>query len=221
MLGQNKDHQLNTLAPLLMKLEKIVIEVEGSASTPPCSVRNGYAQADDSSLNSWHNILRRHADELASHLQVGIQSDTQVTYPNVLLKNHPPLLVTQVYASAVPVAYGMASCESWEPLARIVLCGVYEATFLAAIRQALRLKMMNQDPDDHQIMSQRVFLTLVGGGVFGNEISWIYDAIKSAWRSISSSNYHANLILDVSIVHFFRIPAHADDFIREMVAMSQ
>ena len=46
--------------------------------------------------------------------------------------------------------------------------------------------------------SRRVFLTLLGGGVFGNPIDWIADAIEKACCKFSSSG------LEVFIVSYAR-----------------
>merc|ERR1712232_887865 len=50
--------------------------------------------------------------------------------------------------------------------------GAYEATFLAAIDAVVR------HPGARG--AHRVFLTLLGGGVFGNALTWILAAIRRA-----------------------------------------
>jgi hypothetical protein len=74
-------------------------------------------------------------------------------------------LVSQAFCSALPVAYGGPRPSAWEPLARLVLEGAYEATLLAAVEQA------NGGGSDIAL------LTRVGGGAFGNDDVWIDDAI--------------------------------------------
>lgn len=44
--------------------------------------------------------------------------------------------------------------------------------------------------------NNRVFLTLVGGGAFGNHFSWIFDAIRKAFDKFKETN------LDVRIVSY-------------------
>lgn len=56
--------------------------------------------------------------------------------------------------------------------------------------------------------SPRLFLTLVGGGVFGNEVSWILDAIK-----ISVEKFR-NVPLDVRIVSYGNSDRRVADFIQ-------
>jgi hypothetical protein len=65
-----------------------------------------------------------------------------------------------------------------------VLEAAYEATLWAAVANAQRG------------MSNTVLLTLLGGGVFGNDRVWILDATRRALRLT------ANLGLDVRIVSF-------------------
>jgi len=73
-------------------------------------------------------------------------------------------LVTQVYGAALPVGYGNPPKALWEPLARLVLEASYEATVLAARERGI----------------DTVYLTLLGGGVFGNRDAWIQDSILRA-----------------------------------------
>lgn len=79
--------------------------------------------------------------------------------------------------------------QDWEPLARTVLAGAYEATLATAAilarRRGARVK---------------VFLTSVGGGAFGNRSAWIRDALS---RALS---IHTGQPLDVYLVHYMRIP---------------
>ena len=65
--------------------------------------------------------------------------------------------------------------QLWEPLARAVLRAAYEATLWAALRSAQRHWGRGG--------STRVFLTMVGGGGFGNPVAWICDAMDAAlWK---------------------------------------
>ena len=73
----------------------------------------------------------------------------------------------------------------WEPLATIVLEAAYEGTLLAAAIEKSK-----------GTGSGQVWLTFIGGGVFGNKRSWIISAMKKALgRS-------AHLGLEVNICHF-------------------
>ena len=93
-------------------------------------------------------------------------------------------LVSQAYCSALPVAYTNHSADLWKAFAQLVLEASYEATTLAAILNA-RAKGNN-----------RLFLTLLGGGVFGNVTDWIVGGIQRAL------NLYTNVDLDVAIVSY-------------------
>ncbi len=97
-----------------------------------------------------------------SSLQIGLQHDTEVTMDGVEHR------LTQAYCSALPVAYGVHVADEWEPFARLVLRGAYEATLAAGVANAARTG------------NPRVFLTLLGGGAFGNRTEWVFDAIEAA-----------------------------------------
>ena len=76
----------------------------------------------------------------------------------------------QVYASALPVAYGRAARSAeWEPFARLVLRAAYEATLAVG---ALKARDAGR--------RQAVYLTSLGGGAFGNRDAWITEAVRSA-----------------------------------------
>jgi hypothetical protein len=121
-------------------------------------------------------------NELLGHLRIGLQSDTEVTFGTTV--ETPGHLGSQAYCSAVPVGYSDQPASRWEPLARLVLDATYEATLAAATINA------------ESTGNRSVFLTLVGGGVFGNRTEWIVDAIQ---RAVTR---HAGVDLDVVIVSY-------------------
>ena len=92
--------------------------------------------------------------------------------------------VTQAYCSAVPVAYSAHSAELWAEFAKLVLEASYEAVMCTAV---LNLESSGSD---------RVFLTLLGGGAFGNRDAWIVSALERALRLF------ADVDLDVAIVSY-------------------
>lgn len=130
-------------------------------------MNNGYAFVTRDGLKSISakiNSLDSDKYELLkAKLRVGIQSNTEVTI------SEQKQLVTQVYCSALPIAYTSIDAKEWELFANLILEGTYEATFYAALKNFERTGNNN------------LYLTLVGGGVFGNPINWILKAIgKSA-----------------------------------------
>ena len=86
-------------------------------------------------------------------LRIGLQWHTQVTLDGC---THT---VSQAYCSALPVTGSLRSGPPphlWEEFARLILEATYEATLCAALLNSSKTG------------SNKVFLTLVGGGVFGN-----------------------------------------------------
>ena len=115
-------------------------------------------------------------DALRARLRIGIQWHTQVTLPGCEHR------VSQAYCSALPVAYSRHAPELWEPFARLVLEAAYEATLCAAVLNA------------RQAGNNRVYLTLLGGGAFGNQPDWIADGLQRALQR------HRDRSIDVAIV---------------------
>jgi hypothetical protein len=208
-IGQRRHSQINTLDDILTTLQSYRPDRK-----QPIQVRNGYANAKSSSLDEWNVVIRQHADELRNLLKVGIQRHTQVTS----LLPDQEVLVTQLYCSAIPVAYSQASDRAWEPMARLVLEGCYEITLLAGVREALEkaLAAVTAPPpgqsSESPVPPTRVFLTLVGGGVFGNDLEWIWSAIDRAFR-IVTDDY--GVALEVTFVHYSETPPEAADFVQK------
>lgn len=182
-VGQKCKRQINTLAPILARMTDY-----NNGVPTKVSMRNGYANATNKELTALHGIVHEHGDELIGLLKVGVQRDTEVTHPTLTGR-----LVTQVYCSAVPVSYSHARKEEWAPLGRVVLKGAYEATLLEAVRKHLIKKQQGT-----ALEPTKVFLTMVGGGAFGNDMEWIWEAMEYAHNAVRS--YPVSL--DVHIVHY-------------------
>jgi hypothetical protein len=150
-------------------------------------MRNGYALATKSTLlkanQQINNFSAAEREAAKATLQIGLQWDTAVTLNNSELLASP-LLVSQAYCSAMPVAYSEASAADWEAVARLVLEATYEATFYAA-------KLNYERTGCHKL-----FLTLVGGGAFGNPQNWVFEAILGA------ANLFKNCPLEVAVVSY-------------------
>ena len=172
--GQSADNQIDCLADLGKAL--------GNSDGRLWKMQNGYAMATASGLQEISETItamsKHQRDLLRKTLRVGIQWDTQVTLHEC---KH---LVTQVYGSALPVAYSQYASQSWEKFAQLVLEASYEATLCAGLLNLAKTG------------SNKVYLTLLGGGVFGNHDDWILDAIK---RSLE---IFARVPLDVAIVSY-------------------
>jgi len=158
------------------------------------TMQNGYAlPAGRGSIQALRqNVLDQawfRRDAVVQQLRVGVHWDTEVQqhHQDPSTNDEHKLLVTQIYCSALPIGYdSTASLEDWEPLARIVLDGAYEATLAAAV-------ILSRQRNGARV---QVFLTKLGGGVFQNRDSWIAAAIH---RSLDKYRHEP---LDVSLVHY-------------------
>ncbi|MCU0802878.1 MAG: hypothetical protein MUD11_14135 [Rhodobacteraceae bacterium] len=168
-IGQTASCQLDGLADLGNALA-------GSIGAEPGSLwdmRNGYALPKRASLARIEAHLavlpEVGRDRLRSLLRVGVHRDVGVTEPSV----PPHMRVTQVYCAALPVAYAPIPAVEWAQFATLILEAAYEATMLAAVLNAAGGG------------SQRVFLTRLGGGAFGNVDAWINAAILRALHLVA------------------------------------
>lgn len=173
-IGQSATNQIDCLADIGAAL--------GNSNNRLWQMKNGYALPSNSGLLEISNRLRASSeselDRLRQLLRIGIQWNTQVTLGN---SKHT---VSQAYCSALPVAYCNYSANLWAEFARLVLEASYEATICTAI-----LNSLNNG-------NNRVFLTLLGGGAFGNKMDWIVGGIQRAL------NLYKHFDLDVAIVSY-------------------
>ena len=154
----------------------------GNTESRLWKMRNGYALATQSGLVEIAHRLQAlnesELDELRQLLRIGIQWNTQVTL------NDSEHTLSQVYCSALPVAYSDHPSHLWAAFARLILEAAYEATICSAILNAM----------SHG--SNRLFLTLLGGGAFGNETAWIIGGIQRALT------LYKDVDLEVAIVSY-------------------
>ena len=173
-IGQSESNQIDCLADLGRAL--------GNSDGRLWRMRNGYALASHDGLMEISNRLRvsgeDELDQLRRLLRIGIQWNTQVTLGDFTHQ------VSQAYCSALPVAYSNHQADLWEGFARLVLESSYEATICTAI--------LNWRSTGNNC----VFLTLVGGGAFGNKSNWIVESIERALR------LYKDWSLDVAIISY-------------------
>lgn len=173
-IGQTSDNQIDCLRDMGAAL--------GNVGGRLWVMRNGYALATEEGLVAISDRLRATSeaerDALRETLRIGIHWEVQVTLPGC---EHT---VNQAYCSALPVAYSVHPRRLWEDFARLVLEASYEAAFCAA-RQNLA-----------ETGDGRLFLTLLGGGAFGNDEDWIIAAIARA------AGLFEEVPLDVAIVSY-------------------
>ena len=194
--GQSAERQIDCLADLGAAL--------GNEGARLWTMRNGYALASADGLDEITAILdeasNNERDELRQLLRIGVQWNTEVTFSQSGreasgddLGSHT---VSQAYCAALPIGYSRHSPDAWEPFARLVLEATYEATMSSAI-----LNYVHNG-------NNTLYLTLVGGGVFGNRIDWIIDAIRRAIE------LHRAIGLDVAIVSY----ARSKPAVRQLIA---
>jgi len=173
-IGQSAENQIDCLADIGTALD--------NSGGRLWEMKNGYALASHNGLVEISNQLQaaneNELDALRKLLRIGIQWNTQVTISD---SRHT---VSQVYCSALPVAYSNHSSRLWENFARLILEASYEATICTAI--------LNSQSNGNN----RVFLTLLGGGVFGNATEWITAGINRAL------NLYKDWSLDVAIISY-------------------
>ncbi len=186
-VGQTRDRQVDCLKELGAAL--------GNDGDRLWAMTNGYALCTEEGLATITRKLEEldadGVDELRDLLRIGIHSGVQVTDAE-----EADLAVSQAFCSALPPSYTGIPVERWKPFAVLVLEGAYEATLWAAVINA------------HRYSSNVVFLTLLGGGAFGNEPAWIHHAMRRALNKV------VGVGLDVRIVSY-REPD------RELVRLAQ
>ena len=172
-IGQTTSDQIDCLSDLGKAL--------GNSDNSLWEFKNGYILASDKGLQEISKRLlsanESELDGLRALLRIGIQWHTEVTLSGC---NHQ---ITQAYCSALPVAYSSHHPRKWELFARLVLEAAYEATFCAAILNSIQ-------------SGKKLYLTLLGGGAFGNKTEWIIASIQRALR------LYKHFDLEIIIVSF-------------------
>lgn len=159
---------------------------------------NGYALFNEVGLHYINTVISQlspqELEDLKGKLKIGIQWNTEVT-----LAENPEQIVSQIYCSALPIGYTPhIPVPLFEKFARLILEATYEATFLAGL-----MNIANGG-------SPKVFLTLVGGGVFQNNSDWILDAIyKSALKFKNSP-------LEIKIVSYGEANPKIEKWLKKM-----
>jgi len=173
-IGQTADKQIDCSADLGLQL--------GNTDQRFWKMQNGYLFPTDDGLAEITETIRSASqadrDALLGQLRIGLQLDAEVTLRGT---GHR---VSQAYCSALPVAYGRQPTDQWADFAQLILDAAYEATLAAAAINA------------NQSGNRVVYLTLLGGGVFGNRDRWIITAIERAFQK------HSKQGLDIRIVSY-------------------
>ena len=177
-LGQTNTRQINNLDNFTTKLA----EDMGCNTFDLWTLKNGYVIADEKALKQIDTHLpdcnENDLDQYRQLLKIGVHWDVQVT---TSLENQQPI-VTQVFCSALPVAYNKAKPSSWSRIAQLILEASYEATLLTSI--------INKNKSGNNSM----FLTLLGDGAFGNKKEWIQKAIIRALEVVKYSGLAIKIV---------------------------
>lgn len=188
-IGQTADRQLDALSGV----GEVLSDLIGLPVDELWQMRNGYALCTQRGLAAISYLLDGAPEDLVDSvretLAIGLHRNVEVTRADAEGRR-----VSQAYCSALPVSYGLRGGD-WEPFGRLVLQAAYEATLLAAVEQAAGGG------------SNKVLLTRLGGGAFGNEDTWINDAIGRAVEIVGDAG------LDVSIVCY----GHVDPAVKSIV----
>lgn len=176
--GQTAARQLDGLASVGQALSAALLRPVSDFWT----MRNGYALCSGSGLRAISDWLAtaktEEIDALRGRLSIGLHRNIEVTLPTA----QPGLRVSQAFCSALPVAYSNVPAREWRAFATLILESAYEATLLAAALEAAGGG------------SNIVMLTLLGGGAFGNEVDWIYAAIRRAIEGVQGIGLDIRLV---------------------------
>jgi hypothetical protein len=187
-IGQTANNQIDCLDLIGKALENDILNL--------WKMQNGYALINQNGLLAINkkisNLTEAGRENLKEKLKTGIQWNTEVT------KSYIKHKVSQIYCSALPVAYSHIESFYWESFARVILEATYESTLYAGA-----LNMENNN-------SNKVFLTMVGGGAFGNEEYWILESLQKAIRKFK------NVPLDIRIVSHGRSNPNLMKYINEI-----
>lgn len=186
---QMKNRQINCLD----KIDALI----GNNNEKYFTVKNGYTNSTNTKLADLDRFLDETPgilEKMAENFCSGVQFDSEVVAPNfgnnIVFSEDPmyKILVTQAYNSAISVSYSNASKISWKRFACFILDCAYEFTFYVAVLNALKHKGKDG--------SKKLYLTKLGGGVFGNSDSWIVASIRKALKKFK------HLGLEVYIVNY-------------------
>jgi hypothetical protein len=160
------------------------------------TVQNGYVVFTGKEKPLPQSEQEREA--LLAQMQVGLHTEAEVTFAGYkdsdnlfLTQSDParPQTVDQVFCAAVNIAQGYSGEANAEApgaidKAKLVLRAAYRGSYLAAIANR----------------RTKLFLTLIGGGVFGNKMSDIYDIILQEHKKWT--RHPRNSLQEVSIVQY-------------------
>ena len=188
-IGQTSDNQIDCLSSVGALL--------GNSNESLWSMSNGYALCSPEGLKKISDQLEtmnsNEKDRIRESLNIGLHTEIEVTdqsAPN-------GQLISQAFCSALPVAYSNSPAYHWDGFANLILESAYEATLCAAIINA------------NCCGSNKLFLTQLGGGAFGNESNWIYNAMTRAF------SIYKDFDLDIRIVSYGSVDKELEKIVKK------
>lgn len=183
--AQTPDDQLDAIRDLGLGLAGGI----GCSIDDLWKMRNGYAMCTPEGLGRIGSYLKSvdedERDKLRSLLRIGLHWDVEVT-DQMAEDPSPGPILSQAFCSALPISYCGFKSPHWETWATLVLEAAYEATVLAGV--------INADRNKEASGANRVLLTLLGGGAFGNSPAWITSAINRAIDVVAESGLQIDLV---------------------------
>lgn len=246
-IGQSQDCQINNL-------DLLESEVNNSEHQYWNIENGYTSSVDSRNLGDLNVMLRNlsHEERTAyiGKIKIGLQRNVGVDFAKryvPLLGLQPekamsssnnntdvPFTVTQAYCSAVSCAYAGHDVSMWSSLAILVLHAMYEATLWAAVQNFIGYpptcsssSSNSKSCDTSTSLNTKrdtVFLTFIGGGVFGNKTEWIASAIG---RSMAEIQHNCSVVgasfpegrpLKVKICHYRCINESMVDAVSESYA---
>jgi hypothetical protein len=179
IFGQTKEKQLNGLEKIEKKLRK---ELKTQNSNL-WKIQNGYILFSEEGISKINNYLELESiniSKIKENILIGFHQDVEVINSD----NFDKILVSLAFCSAIPVSYNSIEPISLKLFSSLILEAAYEATLLLGVINA------------NKRGSNKIFLTLLGGGAFGNDEEWIISALEKALYNVE------NLNLDIKIVSY-------------------
>jgi len=162
----------------------------------PVDMINGYLGLTGSSLAKL-GAVAADPDRFLRSAKVGVHRGVQVTSglkgSTVELCSDPNQTITQVFTAAANLADvppDVAADARVVAVAQLLLKVSYTLTLWAGAWNSQRAPPP-RDPSQRPTL----YLTLVGGGVFGNRLCWIHDALQSNADLIQASGLDVRLVV--------------------------
>ncbi|MGC2310756.1 MAG: hypothetical protein WA432_04005 [Candidatus Babeliaceae bacterium] len=199
------------------QLEKQInfLQAFNGKSLPFIQINNGYVQNTNKIAAAFQKYSDKALIEVAGNIKIGFQEGIQVPFGLSKLKNECPVngvtkwqlnndsnhYISQVFSAALMVP--STSDDKYKNLAYMLLRGSYEGTLKSTFVQG----------------KQKVFLPLIGGGVFHNKLAWIHKALIEAIQE--SLPYGLDITLVIYNSELYRKDADWKTFESDLAALTQ